>query len=78
MQAIVGVDILELGLDAELVKHGQGLVAEMTALPGDKDDLHGSEASWSGRQVQDLPRLDHRARQAVGALDVIHTGSYVI
>ena len=38
-QAVVGVDVGQLGLDAEIAEQAQGVVAEVTALAGDQDDL---------------------------------------
>lgn len=78
VQAVVGVYVLQLRLNAKGIQCGQRLITKVTALASHEDDFHGSEASCSGRQVQDLPRFDHRARQAVGPLDVIHAGSYVV
>jgi hypothetical protein len=40
MQIVVGVDIGEIGVEAEVVEKAQGLVAEVTALTGHQDDLH--------------------------------------
>jgi hypothetical protein len=42
---IVGVDICEGGIDAELTEEGKSLIAEVTALTGDQDDFHEAEPS---------------------------------
>jgi hypothetical protein len=42
---VVSVDIRELWIDSEIAEEGQGLVAEVAALPGDQDDLHEAEPS---------------------------------
>ncbi len=39
---VVGVDILELGLDPEGAKEVEGVIAQVTALPGDQDNGSGS------------------------------------
>jgi hypothetical protein len=44
----VGIDIGEVGFVAELPEQGQGLVAQVAALPGDQDQLHEAEPSAAG------------------------------
>jgi hypothetical protein len=39
MQFVVGVDIGELRVDAEVSEEGQGVVTEVTVLAGDQHDL---------------------------------------
>ncbi len=65
VQAIVGVDVSELGLVTEGTQVGEGLVAEVTALPGDEDQRHlkgavlGPGVALTG-QFEGLPHLDRR------------------
>jgi hypothetical protein len=47
-ELVVGVDIGELGLVAELPEQDQGLIAEVAALAGDQDQLHEAEPSAAG------------------------------
>lgn len=47
-ELVVSVGIGELWIDSELSEEGQGLVAEVAALPGDQDDLHEAERSAAG------------------------------
>lgn len=41
MQLVIGVDIDQLGLSAELLEEAQGLFAEVAALSGHENDGHG-------------------------------------
>jgi hypothetical protein len=47
-ELVVSVGIGELWIDSELSEEGEGLVAEVAALPGDQDDLHEAEPSATG------------------------------
>jgi hypothetical protein len=60
VQAIVGVDVGQLGFMAKGAEQLQSLVTEMAALTRDQDERHNDPGS-SGRQPQLLPRLDGRA-----------------
>jgi hypothetical protein len=44
-ELIVGVDVCEGGIDAELAEEGKSLIAEVAALTGDQDDFHEAEPS---------------------------------
>ncbi len=51
MQFVVGVDIGELGVEAEVAEEAQGFIAEVAALSGHENDLHESEpSSQAGRR----------------------------
>ena len=80
IELVVGIDIEDVGVEVELLKEAQGLVAEVAALPGDQNDVHVAEptARRLGRQLQRLPHLDVGALEAVEALNLVHPHSHVI
>ena len=45
MRLVVGVDIDELGVEAEVAEEAQGFIAEVAALSGHQNDLHEAEPS---------------------------------
>ena len=77
VQAVVGVDVSQLGLMAERPKEAKSFVAEVAALPGDQDQPHRLRARL-GRQAQCLPHLDGRPLEPVGLLDVVDTDPDII
>jgi len=45
MQFVVGVDVGQVGVEAEVAEEAQGFIAEVAALAGDEDDIHPSSLS---------------------------------
>src|SRR2546425_1458845 len=63
VQAVVGVDVSQLGLMAERAEEAESLVAEVAARTGDQDQPHPL-LSRPGRQPAALPHLGRRPPQA--------------
>lgn len=57
VETVIGVDINQLGLQAEVAEEAESVIAQVAALPGDQEQAHDrSERNLAGQRYAPLGR----------------------